>query len=148
MKRVFKGRPVLPGNLKGQCIVTHTGFNILASYQKNILKKSKTVICSDQNNKELFGKEISGKIICLPTTIGSTTGGMVLEATVQLGIGPSAFLFSKHIDSLAAAGVILSDIWVGGRIITVDQLGDEFLTFVKEGMTIEIKEDGTVTVTE
>lgn len=148
MSRTFKGRAVLPGNLEGKCVVTREGLNLLASFQKSALKKAKKVICSDQNNKDLFGKELSGKIICLPTTIGSTTGGMVLETTAGMGIGPAAMLFSQHIDSLAAAGVILTDVWVGKRIITVDQLGDEFLEYVKEDMSIEIKEDGTVIVKE
>lgn len=146
MGRVFKGRAVLPGNIKGECIVTHEGLNILAAFQKSVLKKAKKAICSDQNNKELFGKELSGKIICLPKTIGSTTGGMVIQTISKLGIAPLAFLFSEHIDPLATAGVILSDVWNKKRIVTVDMLGSEFLEYVKDGMAIEIKEDGTVII--
>lgn len=44
------------------------------------------------------------------------------------------------------AGVVLSDIWSEKKIITIDNLGDEFLDYVKDGMTLELKEDGTVTV--
>lgn len=146
MGRVFKGRAVLPGSIKGECIVTHEGLNILAAFQKSVLKKAKKAICSDQNNKELFGKELSGKIICLPKTIGSTTGGMVIQTISKLGIAPLAFLFSEHIDPLATAGVILSDVWNKKRIVTVDMLGSEFLEYVRDGMAIEIKEDGTVII--
>ncbi len=71
----YKGRPIIAGDLKGEAVVTHSGLNILASFQKSVLAKSKTLICSDQNNKDLFGKNLTGKIICLPQTIGSTTGG-------------------------------------------------------------------------
>lgn len=146
MSKVFKGRVVLGGNLKGETVVTHQGLNILASFQKSALKKAKRVICSDQNNPELYNRDLTDKIICLPQTIGSTTGGMVLEAISKLGIGPVAMLFSEHVDSLAAAGIILSDVWVDKRIVTVDQLGKEFLDCVKTGQCIEIKEDGTVIV--
>lgn len=146
MEKVFKGRPILPGNIEGESVVTHEGLNILATFQKSALKKAKTVIGSDQNNRDLFNKELTGKIICLPKTIGSTTGGMVLEAIAKLGIGPKAMLFAEHIDSLAAAGVILADVWVGQRIITIDQLGESFLAYVKDGQKINIAEDGTVTV--
>ncbi|MCX7904436.1 MAG: DUF126 domain-containing protein [Caloramator sp.] len=146
MSKIFKGRVVLGGNFKGEAVVTHKGLNILASFQKSALKKSKRVICADQNNEELYGRDLTDKIICLPTTIGSTTGGMVLEAVARLGIAPAAMLFSGHIDSLAAAGVILSDVWVNKRIITIDQLGDEFLNTVKTGDVIEIKEDGTIII--
>ncbi|CAK7028578.1 DUF126 domain-containing protein [Tissierella carlieri] len=146
MSRIFKGRVVLGGNLKEEAVVTKEGLNILASFQKSALKKSKNVICSDQNNKDLYNKNLTNKIICLPQTIGSTTGGMVLQAIVELGIGPSAMLFSEHIDSLAAAGIILAEVWNGKKIITIDQLGNEFLEYVKTGQKIEIKDDGTVIV--
>jgi predicted aconitase with swiveling domain len=144
--KTFKGRPVLPGQVKGQSVVSRQGVNLLASFQKSILKRAKTVICSDQNNKDLHGKALTGKILCLPQTIGSTTGGLVLEAAAGLGLHPLALLFSGHIDSLAAAGVILSDRWVDKRIVTVDNLGKEFLEHVQDGKSVEVREDGTVIV--
>ena len=58
-------------------------------------------------------------------------------------------LFSKPIDSLAGAGVILADVWLEGehaKMPVIDSLGDEFLEYVKTGMTITVKEDGTVIV--
>jgi predicted aconitase with swiveling domain len=144
--KTFQGRPVLAGQVKGQSVVSRQGVNLLASFQKSALRKAKTVICSDQNNRDLFGKVLTGKILCLPQTIGSTTGGLVLEAAADLGLQPLALLFSGHIDSLAAAGVILSDRWVNKRIVTVDNLGKEFLDYVQDGRTVEIQEDGTVSV--
>jgi predicted aconitase with swiveling domain len=56
-------------------------------------------------------------------------------------------LFSKPIDSLAAAGAILADVWLDDvSMPVVDSLGDEFLDYVKDGMTITVSDDGTVTV--
>jgi predicted aconitase with swiveling domain len=63
-----------------------------------------------------------------------------------MGVAPKAMLFSQQIDSLAAGGLIVADLWAGKRIVTVDQLGDEFLAFVREGDQIVIQEDGTVTI--
>ncbi len=103
-------------------------------------------MCSDQNNKDLYKKNLTGKILCLPQTIGSTTGGLALQTAAQMGITPKALLFSKHIDSLAASGIILADIWLKKRIVTIDQLTDEFLQAVQEGQWIEIQEGGTVIV--
>ena len=71
---------------------------------------------------------------------------MVLYSVCALGIAPSAMLFSQPIDSLAAAGVILSDVWTDGSIVAVDNLGEEFLNYVKDGMKISVAPDGTVTV--
>ena len=141
----FKGRPIIAGDFIGEAVVTHNGLNILAAFQKSALAKSKTLICSDQNSKELFGKNLTGKIICLPQTIGSTTGGMILQTVTKMGIGPAALLFADDIDSLAAAGVLLSEIWLNKKIITIDRLGEEFLNSVTDGAKITINADGTVT---
>lgn len=146
MSRTFKGRPILPGNIEGEALVTHMGFNTLASFRKSLIAKSKKAVCSDQDNKELYKKSLTGKILCLPQTIGSTTGGLALETAAQQGIEPKAMLFSEHIDSLTASGIILADIWLGKRVVTIDQLGKEFLEYVQEGQQVEIKEDGTVIV--
>ena len=107
---------------------------------------AKKVIVSDQNNPDLYGKNITGKILCLPQTIGSTTGGLVIETVVSMGIAPRAFLFSKHIDSLAASGIILSKVRLASDVIAIDELGDEFLESVKDGDEISISLDGTVMV--
>jgi hypothetical protein len=56
-------------------------------------------------------------------------------------------LFANHIDSLAAAGAVLADVWVDGVAMPViDSLGEEFLSYVKDGMKITVKSDGTVEV--
>ena len=64
----------------------------------------------------------------------------------ELGVGPKAMLFSAHIDSLSASGLVMEDVWNDKRIITIDQLGDEFMKAVNTGDPITIKKDGTVEV--
>lgn len=62
---------------------------------------------------------------------------------------PACMLFSKPIDSLAAAGSILASVWLPDvKMPVVDSLGEEFLAYVKDGMSITIQEDGTVCVDE
>jgi len=146
MAATFTGRPILAGNCQGEALVSHGGLNTLASYQKAVILHSKKAVCSDQNNPDLYKQNMTDKIICLPQTIGSTTGGLVMMTICSQGSQPKALLFSDHIDSLAAAGVILSDIWLEKRIIVIDQLGDEFLEAVKTGQKVSIFEDGKVTV--
>jgi len=146
MSREFKGRAILARGVEGEAIVTHSGFNTLASFYKSLLNQTDVAVCSDQDNKELYGKQLTGKILCLPKTIGSTSAGATLDAVASRGIAPKAMLFSQHIDSLGAAGLVIADVWVGERICTIDQLGDEFLEYVKDGHHIVAKEDGTVVV--
>ncbi len=145
--KVFKGRALTGGSFKGEAVVTREGFNTLASVQKCAMV-GKPIIVSDQSNKDIYGKLITGKILCLPVTIGSTTGGMLLQTICSIGIAPAVMLFSKTVDSLALAGLILAKNWEDTYIIGVDNLGDEFLEYVKDGMTITVKEDGTVEVEE
>ena len=143
----FKGRIVTPGTIKAEAVVSHYGFNTLASLQSALQFGDKKATCHDQNNPDLDGKQLAGKALCLPQTIGSTTGGLVLSCACAMGRQPACMLFSKHIDSLAAAGAVLADVWVDSVTMPViDCLGDEFLDYVKDGMTITVGEDGTVTV--
>lgn len=143
--RTFKGRVVVPGTATLKALVSHEGFNTLASYKN--CKEGKNV-CTDQNNKDLYGKSTVGVALCLPQTIGSTTGGMVLFNAAVIKCNPGALLFSNTIDSLAAAGAILADVWTENSMPTVDNLGKEFLDYVKDGMTVTIKENGEVEVSE
>ena len=143
----FKGRIIAPGTVTAEAVVSHYGFNTLASLQGALQFGDKKATCGDQNNADIHGKQMAGKALCLPQTIGSTTGGLVLYCTCALGRQPACMLFSKPIDSLAAAGAILASVWLEGiNMPVVDSLGDEFLNYVKDGMTITVKEDGTVIV--
>ena len=143
----FKGRVIAPGTVTAEAVVTHGGFNTLASLQGALQFGDKKATCGDQNNPDLYGKQMLGKALCLPQTIGSTTGGLVIYCACAMGRQPACMLFSKPIDSLAAAGSILASVWCPDiQMPVVDSLGDEFLDYVKEGMTVTIKEDGTVTV--
>lgn len=146
MAKIFKGRVIAPGEIKAEALVSHGGFNTLASFQMALMFGDKQVKCGDQNNPDLYKKPMIGKALCLPETIGSTTGGMVLYAACALGKQPACMLFSKPIDSLAASGAILAANWTESEMPVVDKLGEEFLSFVKDGMTVSVGEDGVVTV--
>lgn len=144
--KVFKGRVVVPGTCEAEALVTKGGFNTLASFQHSLMFGDKEAKCGDQNNEDIYNKPMAGKALCLPQTIGSTTGGMVLYCATALERNPACLLFAKPIDSLAAAGAILSDVWTDRAMPTIDNLGDEFLQAVKTGDKIKVEEDGTVTV--
>jgi len=146
MSKTFQGRVVVPGSATAQALVSKQGFNTLASFQKALMFKDKNAKCSDQNNPELYEKPMHGAALCLPQTIGSTTGGMVLFCAAALGQQPACLLFSKPIDSLAAAGAILADVWTDVSMPVVDNLGEEFLSYVTTGVSVEVKADGTVIV--
>ena len=145
--KIFKGRVVAEGSLTAEALVSHGGLNTLASFQKALQFGDKKATCGDQNNPDLYGKQMLGKALCLPRTIGSTTGGLVLYCACAMKRQPACMLFSEPIDSLAAAGAVLSDVWLeGSPLPVIDCLGEEFVDYVKDGMKITIKPDGTVEV--
>ncbi len=144
--KTFKGRPVVPGTAEATALVSHGGFNTLASFQNALQFGDKEAKCGDQNNADIFQKPMVGTALCLPQTIGSTTGGMVLYCAKVMERAPSCMLFSEHIDSLAGAGAILASVWTDTPMPTVDCLGEEFLNTVKTGDKIKVYEDGTVEI--
>lgn len=146
MSKQFKGRVIAAGSARAEALVSHGGFNTLASFQTPMLLGDRQVKCSDQNNPDLYKKPMRGRALCLPETIGSTTGGMALYTVCATGKQPACMLFSKSIDTLAASGAILAAFWTDAKMPVVDRLGDEFLAYVRDGMTVEVSEDGTVTV--
>ena len=142
----FKGRVVVPGTAEATALVTKQGFNTLASFQHSLMFGDKTAKCGDQNNADIFNRPMAGTALCLPQTIGSTTGGMVLYCAAAMNRNPACLLFANPIDSLAAAGAILSDVWTDNPMPIVDSLGDDFLQTVKTGDIIKVEEDGTVII--
>ena len=146
-KKTFKGRPLIPGKLKGKALASKHPFNVSATYLENLFGgNTKTAPCTDVVNKEWAGKNLAGQILCFPSGVGSTMGGATLMGVGSLGLGPKAMLYSEHVDSVSVAGLIIDNVWNDHQVITIDMLGDEFLDAVKTGDPISIKEDGTVEV--
>jgi predicted aconitase with swiveling domain len=147
MATTFKGRVLIPGNLEGEALVSKQPFNTTASYFTNMFAgNTKDAPCTDANNKELYQKDLSGAIICTPQTVGSTMGAGAIMGMNLLGVGFKAMLFSDHVDSIAAGGLIMDAVWNDRKVITIDLLGDDFMNTVKNGDKIKISEDGTVEV--
>ena len=116
MKKTFQGRVVAPGQVTAPALVSHGGLNTLASFQKALQFGDKKATCGDQNNPDLYGKQMLGKALCLPRTIGSTTGGLVLYCACSMGRNPACMLFSEPIDSLAAAGAAVKTVGMTTRL--------------------------------
>ena len=146
-KQTFKGRPLIPGKLEGKALATKTPFNVSSSYLENLFGGNTTSApCTDANNKEWNGKNLASQILCFPTAVGSTMGGATLMGVGSMNLGPKAMLYAGHVDSVSVAGLIIDNVWNDRPVITIDQLGDEFINTVKSGDPIAIHEDGTVEV--
>ncbi len=146
MSKTFKGRVLLKGNAEETAEVSHVGFSPTASYIDVVFKNSKSGVIQDHENTDLYGRDITGKILCLPQSIGSSAGACMMMAAAKVGVLPKAMLFSNHVDSLSACGLLMTDNWLETRVIAIDMLGKEFLDTVKTGDKIKVFEDGTVEI--
>ncbi|HAX51615.1 aconitase X swivel domain-containing protein [Muricomes intestini] len=144
----FKGRVIIGGKASGEYLATDKGFNVLSSYIGTIGKTDNdgTAVCTDQNNPDLFQKDLAGKILCIPQAIGSTSAGILLQTVASLGCQPKAILFAHPADSLAVSGVILADVWENQKIITIDSLGNDFIEAALSCDRIDIEDDGNVSL--
>lgn len=146
MDKTFTGRAILPANLSGKALVSQKGFNAYASFANSLHEGATSAECADSGNPELLGRNMTDRIICLSQTVGSTSAGAVWYRATELGVAPKALLFAHAIDSLAAGGLLVADIWGQHRICAVDQLGEKFLQAVQDGDWLEVREDGTVKI--
>ena len=88
--RQFTGRVVAKGTVSAPALVSHGGLNTLASFQKALQFGDKKATCGDQNNPDLYGKQMLGKALCLPQTIGSTTGMDTPSSQTEVRMEPAA----------------------------------------------------------
>src|SRR5210317_2574190 len=141
----FSGRIILAHNASGEAAATTSGFNATVAFMDVIFLDSKSAVCQDHDNKDLFGVDLQGKILCVPQTIGSSAAATLWMIIVERGIAPMAVLFADPIDSVAACGLVLANNWADGApIICIDQLGHEFLDKVHTGDKVDIFEDGKI----
>ena len=144
MTKTFQGRPIVKGTIRAEAVVSHGGFNPLASINTAGTPINRKGLCTDQNNPDLYNKVVTGKALCLPEIIGSTTGGMVLYSVCKKGFGPACMLYSKRADTLGVSGAVLLANWSSEPLVMIDELGDGFLDYVRDGMVVTTKPDGTV----
>ncbi len=144
--RTYKARPIIPGHVKGEAIVSKQGVNWLATFQESIIKGKKKAVGGDRNNPYIYRKVLTDKIMVIPLGIGSTTGSVVLVEAIIRGIAPKAVICAKETDTLTATGALLAYHWFNKRMILLDKAGDSILDEVETGSTIEIDSDGTIKV--
>ncbi len=146
--KTFKGRQVIAGEISGPAFASKEGFNTCNAWDAFVTQPdTATGVCEDKENTDLYGKDTSGQIMCIPQTVGSSSASCMFLAIAKAGMAPGAMLFGKHVDSLAATGMLMAKNWVDKKIICYDLLGDDFLdAAMQPGANVKVSEDGTVEV--
>ncbi len=109
---IYEGHSIIAGEVTGTAVVTKQPVNFLAAYGKNLVFTWKKGKISDKEH-ELFGMDLRDKILFLPSTCGSTTGGLFVLESIKAGIAPKA-LIVQTADSLLVSGAILAEVWLEG----------------------------------
>lgn len=87
-----------------------------------------------EEEHELEGKNISGKILVFPKGKGSTVGSYVLYGLAKNGKAPAAII-NKETETIVATGCIL------GGIPCIDKLTEDPLNILEDGDKVEIDAD-------
>ncbi|MDP4109828.1 MAG: DUF126 domain-containing protein [Bacillota bacterium] len=137
MKRLFKARPVVPGEAAGEAIVS----KLPLSFKNNI--NTGTGEITDKNH-DLYGQCITGRALVIPRGTGSCTGtGTILEM-VRQNTAPAAIICTQAEPVTAIGSVIAKALY--GRGIPLYTLCTEDFESIMPGEMISVKEDGTVAV--
>ena len=146
-KKTYKGRPLLPGDLQGEALVSKQPFNTTGSYLENMfMGRTDAAPCTDADNPELYQKDLANCILITPSTIGSTLGGAAIMGRRGGGRRPQGDALHRSPRLRRRLCLFMEDIWNDKRVITIDMLGDEMLENVKTGDPITIHADGTVEI--
>ncbi|MEM0074275.1 MAG: DUF126 domain-containing protein [Candidatus Micrarchaeaceae archaeon] len=93
---------IVEGNFDSEALVSLTPISFFGDIDPN------TGVVKDQNSN-IFGKSVKGKLLILPGTRGSTVGSYVLYALAKNGVAPSGIIV-KTAEPILIVGCILGNI--------------------------------------
>lgn len=132
-KIVLRGRGVVKGRAEGEALVTKARIGFFGSVDPRT-----GVIVEEEH--EIEGQNITGKVLVFPGGKGSTGGSFVLYQLATCGIGPKAIV-NLETEPIIAVGAILADIPV------VDKPNQDPLAVIKTGDYVIVDgNDGRVVV--
>ena len=133
----LQGKPVIDGHGKGPLMITEEPMNFTAAFTKipNLLPTKRAEV--RDRHHPWFKTNIKGKVIALPTCIGSTHTGLVLLDLTRMKNGPAAIIV-EHADSLLVSGVILSEVWYEQSMPIVESPTEKLREALSEGQVVEV----------
>jgi uncharacterized protein len=138
-RKILKGRGITHGKVEGEAIVSKSAFGFYGAVDPG------TGVVSDKRH-ELFGKNISGKILVIPEGRGSTAGAIAILELARCGTLPAA-LINRVTEPILATGAILAEKFYNRIIPVVDGLESDPLSEISNGDLVTVDADkGEVTV--
>ena len=98
-KIVLKGRSIIEGKAKGEAFVTKERLNFLHDINK---ETGKIVL----EGHPLYGKSVKGKILILPSGVGTVGLSTIIYTLVKNKVGPVG-LISQELETSSTFGALL-----------------------------------------
>ena len=130
--REFKGRVVTPGTVTAEAVVSREGFNTLASLQSALQFGDKTAKCGDQNNPDLYGKEMHFQFS------GDDDLWVLIDGKVALDIGGIHQIVGGDIN-FSTGTVTINDPMEGIVTLDLEQMKETYDEIGRLSMTIKDK---------
>lgn len=140
----FKGRVLISGQGFGQVLVTRKVVMPIKAFSSSAENKSLKLIFSDKANKDIYKKNLTGKVFVLPNFKASDINSMVLLSVCKKQIQPKCFLFSEKLDESTVSAFVLCKSFLNSEIVVIDSLGKEFLQTVENGDQVTFSDEFVV----
>ena len=133
MPESYKGRSIARGLAEGEALVTSQPISFFGSVDPESGRITEI-------GHELYGVNISGKVLVLPPPKGSTASTWIIARLSENKVAPAAIVIEKA-DIILTAGVII------GQIPTVDNFDFDPTVKFKTGQILRVNgTEGTVEV--
>ena len=96
---VLRGKPVIEGKAEGEAFVTKERLNFLHDINK---ETGKIVL----KGHTLYGKSVKGKILVLPSGVGTVGLSTIIYTLVKKGVGPVGII-SQELETSSTFGALL-----------------------------------------
>ncbi len=127
MEKIIKCRRISKGHVYGPVLMTKDSLSFLGGVNPD------TGVITD-NNHELFGMKISGKILVIPSGKGSTVGSYIIYQMYKNNTAPLA-LIAIEAEPIIATGAIIAGIPM------VDQPEEPLYDILEDGDMLDLDAD-------
>jgi predicted aconitase with swiveling domain len=127
MEKIIKCRRISKGRAQGSVLITRDSLSFLGGVNPE------SGIITDPNH-ELYGQEITGKILVIPSGKGSTVGSYIIYQMFKYKTAPLG-LIALEAEPIIATGAIMAGIPM------VDQPQESLYDLLKNGDMVDLDAD-------
>lgn len=131
------GRPIIPGQANGEVLVSDEPLSFWGGYDYV------TGIIIDRRHP-LTGQRVTGRILALPFSRGSSTTTAVLLEAIKAGTAPAAIITTAPDSFFALASIVADEMYA--QPIPLVALAAEDFAKLESGQTVTVREDGDVEI--